>query len=207
MSMASFGSAAPSGPPPGGLFESAPQAAQILGSPFGSSSTAAPASGGLFGSSTVHYGGGGGLFGNSSAAASPGRGKGGRGPSLFGATKASGSEATTTGTSTGDPLQDLTSLQLFEGNWRWSAALEKILGISAQDAVNKATQAGLPPSILSSDLKDDILATGCAIAYMKTKLANDKDTWEMIVEKAEDWLREKVGDDFEALEKAVACCI
>lgn len=126
--------------------------------------------------------GGFGLFGNSTAAAAPPK-----------------QEA-----STGDPLQVLTSLQLFEGNWRWSPALEKILGLNAHDALNKATQAGLPSTISWSDNMDDILATTCAIAYFKTKLANNKETWEMIVEKAEAWLRAKVGNDLGALEKAVA---
>lgn len=97
----------------------------------------------------------------------------------------------------GDPLQDLTALQLFEGNWTWTAALEKILGVSHADAVAKAKAAGLNAGY------GDVLATACAVAYFKSKLAAEADAWEMIVEKAEDWLQEKFSPR-STLTKAVA---
>jgi hypothetical protein len=87
-------------------------------------------------------------------------------------------------------LRSLTDMQRFQGNWSWTPALEAVLRI--KEAAAKAAAPGYA---------DDVLATACAVAFYKTKLAKDKDTWEMIVEKAEEWLRANGGDA--ALEKAV----
>ncbi|BEI80767.1 hypothetical protein CcaverHIS002_0112960 [Cutaneotrichosporon cavernicola] len=90
-----------------------------------------------------------------------------------------------------NPLMEIIKLQLFEGNWRWTTALEKMTGIKA--AAAKAAAPGHA---------DDVLATACAVAYLKLKLGEDKEAWELIVEKAETWLEAQVKD-LAALEKAV----
>lgn len=90
-----------------------------------------------------------------------------------------------------DPLQALATLQRFEGNWQWTLPLEVILGFTVGAA--KAAAPGYA---------DEVLATACAVAYLKTKLTHDKDTWEMMVEKAEKWLSAQ-GGDVGGLEKAV----
>ncbi|KAM0410467.1 hypothetical protein ACHAPD_010272 [Fusarium lateritium] len=85
-----------------------------------------------------------------------------------------------------DPLQALTSLQTFSGSWSWSADLERVLGVSFE----QVTKLGLP-----STYKDDILATACAILFFKLKLKEEEDVWEMLVEKAEGWLEDNIGED------------
>ncbi|KAG8671911.1 hypothetical protein FPOAC2_05271 [Fusarium poae] len=84
------------------------------------------------------------------------------------------------------PLQALTSLQTFSGSWSWNADLERVLGVNFE----QVTKLGLP-----STYKDDILATACAILFFKLKLKEEEDVWEMLVEKAEGWLEDKVGED------------
>ncbi|KAF5585737.1 hypothetical protein FPCIR_8231 [Fusarium pseudocircinatum] len=101
-----------------------------------------------------------------------------------------------------EPLQALTTLQSFAGSWSWSADLERVLGVTS-DQVSKLT---LSASVKDHSEKDDVLATACAVSFFKKKLQEEMDTWEMLVEKAEGWLEESIGEDgvsdlFSALEK------
>lgn len=101
---------------------------------------------------------------------------------------------------TGDALHDLTSLQTFVGSWSWNPTLEAVLGLTW----SAASCITLPDAVAAHPAKNDILATVCAIAYFKNKLANDKEAWEMIVDKAEGWLRGQVGEAAAELEATVA---
>ncbi|KAF5658477.1 hypothetical protein FCIRC_12882 [Fusarium circinatum] len=140
--------------------------------------------GGLFGSSSSRSSNvGGGLFGNSNAQ-----------PSSFAA--GSSASSITTGpkrkaVSDMEPLQALTSLQTFAGSWSWTSDLERVLGVTS-DQVSKLT---LPASVKEHSDKDDMLATACAVLFFKKKLQEEMDTWEMLVEKAEGWLEDNIGED------------
>ncbi|EJT46156.1 hypothetical protein A1Q1_05367 [Trichosporon asahii var. asahii CBS 2479] len=90
------------------------------------------------------------------------------------------------------PLETLTALQRFDGSWGWTANLERITGVTFEDAKSAA------PSIA-----DDALPTALAIAYFRTKLADDADVWELMVGKAEAWLASK-GINAEVAVEAVA---
>ncbi|KAH7230458.1 von Willebrand factor type A domain-containing protein [Fusarium redolens] len=101
-----------------------------------------------------------------------------------------------------EPLQALTTLQSFAGSWSWSSDLERVLGVTS-DQVSKLA---LPSSVKGHSEKDDVLATACAVLFFKNKLQEELDTWEMLVEKAEGWLEENIGEDgvselFSILEK------
>lgn len=85
--------------------------------------------------------------------------------------------------SSGSALERLTALQRFDGSWVWSAALEAILDLKL-----KAAQAVIPA------VDKTVLATALAVAYFRTKLAEEADVWELMVEKAEAWLATKVQD-------------
>jgi hypothetical protein len=89
------------------------------------------------------------------------------------------------------PLQALTTLQTFSGSWSWSADLERVLGITAE-TISKIE---LPSAVEDHAEKDSILATACAVLFFKKKLMDEKDTWEMLVEKAEGWLEDNIGED------------
>jgi hypothetical protein len=90
-----------------------------------------------------------------------------------------------------DPLQALTSLQTFSGSWSWSTDLERILGVTLEEI----TKLNLPSVVTGHAEKDDILATACAVLFFKSKLKEEEDIWEMLVEKAEGWLEDNVGED------------
>lgn len=97
------------------------------------------------------------------------------------------------------PTTALASLQQYQGNWSWSDTLEKLLGVSKEQArqVRGAeTQSG----------QDDVLATLCVVMFLKKKQAEDEDVWELFVEKAEGWALEQVGgveEDVKRLEEAL----
>ncbi|KIL86083.1 hypothetical protein FAVG1_10477 [Fusarium avenaceum] len=89
------------------------------------------------------------------------------------------------------PLQALTTLQTFSGSWSWSDDLERVLGLTAE-TISKIE---LPVAVRDHAEKDGILATACAVLFFKKKLMDEKDTWEMLVEKAEGWLEDNIGED------------
>lgn len=89
------------------------------------------------------------------------------------------------------PLRALTSLQTFSGSWSWSMELERVLGIDSKEVA----KLDLPSAVTGHALESEILATACAILFFKRKLEDEKDTWEMLVEKAEGWLEENIGED------------
>ncbi|CAK9784707.1 hypothetical protein CC85DRAFT_269920 [Cutaneotrichosporon oleaginosum] len=88
-------------------------------------------------------------------------------------------------------LMFLINEQLFEGNWRWTPTLEYALGIKAEEAMAAAP-----------GFSAEMVATACAVALLNAKLAQAKEKWVMIEEKAETWLHAQ-GGDVEALKKAV----
>ncbi|KAM0267333.1 hypothetical protein ACHAPA_006113 [Fusarium lateritium] len=89
------------------------------------------------------------------------------------------------------PLQALTTLQTFSGSWAWSADFERVLGVTGE-TVSKLK---LPAAVRDHAEKDSILATACAILFFKKKLMDEKDIWEMLVEKAEGWLEDNIGEE------------
>lgn len=93
-------------------------------------------------------------------------------------------------------LSGLAALQTFIGSWKWSSQLEHILNIT-QDQATKAIV--LP----EQENVADVLATLCAVMYLKKKMANDKDSWELMTDKAEDWLQDQTGQTMEQLEVLV----
>ncbi|KAM4060978.1 vault protein inter-alpha-trypsin domain-containing protein [Hirsutella rhossiliensis] len=95
-----------------------------------------------------------------------------------------------------DPLTGLASLQTFIGSWKWSPELEKILDVTQKTAAEMQ----LPTDSVG---QAEILATLCAVVFLRTRLADQKDAWEMMVEKSEGWLGEQTGETAARLEKMV----
>jgi hypothetical protein len=79
-----------------------------------------------------------------------------------------------------DILHALISLQKFEGCWEWEKALWTLLKVDPKKADQMAPK---------TDKQN--LATVLAITFFETKLVSEKDTWELVVEKAYDWLNSK----------------
>lgn len=176
-----FGSSAPvsSG---NGMFGGSSASSSSTGL-FGSANRPAPATGGSsFGSSSSPSSSGG-LFGsaNSSAFAQQ--------PTSGGPFDLDNSEF--------NVLSTLSALQTFAGNWQWNPSLEGIVGFDPLTATAKIQLPGQYTQHM------DVLATLCAVVFLKKKLASEKDSWELLVQKAEDWLRAQTGADVLELEKQV----
>jgi hypothetical protein len=86
----------------------------------------------------------------------------------------------------GDKLRDIIALQTFEGFWEWSAELCGIVGVKGDKK------------------KDSIFATAMAVRFLEVKLKGEKDVWELVVEKAREWLVEQCGGDEGKVEKLCA---
>lgn len=85
-------------------------------------------------------------------------------------------------------LDMIVNLQAFDGSWTWQEELLEVLGV----ARTAAAEINLPVHLDGTD-RDTITATLCAVEYLKRKLMADKDSWEMVVEKAEQFLVQKTG--------------
>ncbi|KAL9487984.1 hypothetical protein ACSS6W_000261 [Trichoderma asperelloides] len=95
------------------------------------------------------------------------------------------------------PMSALFSEQTFIGNWAWSPRLETIVGMTKSAALADIQLPGQYGQLHT------VLATLCAVVYLRKKLADEKDVWELIVQKAEDWLRGQTQEDVMELEKIV----
>jgi hypothetical protein len=82
-----------------------------------------------------------------------------------------------------DVLEAIVALQDFTGSWSWSVTLLGLLGLDEAGVGAKAAQLGGAFSVGSTEL-----ATALVLGFLETKLAARKDEWEMLADKARDWL-------------------
>ena len=85
-----------------------------------------------------------------------------------------------------DPLQDIIGLQTFVGYWDFDEKLIRAVGIPTDHKAPDAVWLRVWATIL-------------AITFLESKLAQDKETWEMIVEKGRDWMEGEVAEDDEKM--------
>jgi hypothetical protein len=83
-----------------------------------------------------------------------------------------------------DKMHKLIEMQEFNGSWKSSDALFTLISVD-KDAV-KATG------------RENAMSTALAVAWLEVKMASEEDVWEMVVDKAKDWLRTLLGGDAEA---------
>ncbi|KAH8901639.1 VIT-domain-containing protein [Thozetella sp. PMI_491] len=83
-----------------------------------------------------------------------------------------------------DVFDRLVSLQSFNGAWIWSAALLDVLGLDAGRIMVVSQEENL-----TSIIGTDILATALVLAFLHLKLATRRDEWEMLADKAKDWIK------------------
>ncbi|KAI9878849.1 MAG: hypothetical protein M1830_010321 [Pleopsidium flavum] len=89
-----------------------------------------------------------------------------------------------------DSLHRIISLQSFEGLWELTNALLRVLKLSRVDAEDK----------VPVKTRVNVWATVLAIYFLEQKMGDQKDSWELVVEKARVWLGSE-GVDEEALGK------
>ncbi|KAI1421411.1 von Willebrand factor type A domain-containing protein [Xylaria sp. FL1777] len=78
----------------------------------------------------------------------------------------------------GDKMHEIIRLQKSDGSWDWDQRLLDVLGIT-QGAHNA------------------VVATALAIVFLEKRMAHEAESWELIVEKARNWLGQQHGVDVE----------
>lgn len=78
----------------------------------------------------------------------------------------------------GDDLDRIVALQTFEGWWKLDDCLLRILELSAAEAEKH----------IPGNVSLEVWATVLAIRFLEGKLADRKDAWELVVEKARGWI-------------------
>ncbi|KAG0247877.1 hypothetical protein DFQ27_001453, partial [Actinomortierella ambigua] len=86
------------------------------------------------------------------------------------------------------PLEALIELQTFEGFWEATDELAGVFGLTLDKIEQEAKVLGN-----NEDLRR--IATALAISYFESKLQKDKDTWELVVDKAKSWLATQLGGE------------
>ncbi|WYZ38284.1 hypothetical protein EsH8_III_000198 [Colletotrichum jinshuiense] len=86
-----------------------------------------------------------------------------------------------------DRFSALVSLQNFSGFWKWSDKLFVILGVTGLDIKAALDTTGVK--------EQNIASTAAVIAFLRGKLMDERDSWEMMEEKAVAWLAEELGDE------------
>lgn len=86
-----------------------------------------------------------------------------------------------------DRFSALVSLQNFSGFWKWSDKLFVILGVTALDIKAALDTTGVK--------EQNIASTAAVVAFLRGKLMDERDSWEMMEEKAVAWLAEELGDE------------
>lgn len=81
-----------------------------------------------------------------------------------------------------EPLPTIVKQQDFEGSWSWSPSLRTAMGLTEEAVAEK-----LPAAVASSKVG----ATVCVVVFLRKKLADSADEWEMLVEKAVAWLEDQ----------------
>jgi hypothetical protein len=81
-------------------------------------------------------------------------------------------------------LEMLVDLQTFEGYWEWNEGLSAVLGVNKEQAGTLVNANGWSQAVV---------ATALAVAFFEKKMANEKDAWELVVEKAKGWLEGQVS--------------
>jgi hypothetical protein len=94
----------------------------------------------------------------------------------------------------GSPLDALVGLQSFDGFWAWSDKLLKVVGAS-QASIDSATKQSGEAWTTELAGKRDAMATAVVLVFLKTKLAGERDSWEMMADKALDWLKGELKAD------------
>ncbi|KAI9831905.1 MAG: hypothetical protein M1819_004627 [Sarea resinae] len=101
--------------------------------------------------------------------------------------------------STPTPFEILVSLQTFSGSWDLAPALLDTLQLSADTVAQSVSRVLSSPSqVITLDTNHEttksVFATLLAIVFLELRVADEKEAWELMVEKARTWLDDTVSD-------------
>ncbi|CAI6098907.1 unnamed protein product [Clonostachys chloroleuca] len=97
-------------------------------------------------------------------------------------------------------LQSFIALQRFGGCWDWSKEFEEITKLK----YGSLLKPDLPASVANHENSGAILATLCAIAFLKKHFIEEKETWDLVAEKGQDWLKDQIRGEVEGLMQKVS---
>ncbi|KAF9638775.1 putative von willebrand domain containing protein [Lasiodiplodia theobromae] len=86
-------------------------------------------------------------------------------------------------------LQQIIALQSFDGSWHIDDKLLKVVGVLPSTGSTTEAMKALGCVGVSSEDIYKVAGTVLVVAFLRLKLADEEDSWELIVEKAEDWLQ------------------
>lgn len=104
-----------------------------------------------------------------------------------------------------EKMQKLIDLQSFAGSWAMTQGLLAIISHDATIPFKSAADAEQAVGDQVASMSYDVIATVLAIAWLDFVMGEEKDVWEMVVEKAKGWLEEKM-DCSEAVERSIEDC-
>ncbi|KAF2238357.1 VIT-domain-containing protein [Viridothelium virens] len=97
-----------------------------------------------------------------------------------------------------EPMEALISLQTFEGPWGWTPELFEILGITEEAARHGFDKAGVAMT------EKNLLATSIVICFFRIKLASEEETWELVLDKAVNWIENQAAEESRSAMMATA---
>ncbi|KAJ9500986.1 hypothetical protein H2202_003544 [Exophiala xenobiotica] len=90
-----------------------------------------------------------------------------------------------------DKMHRIIDLQEFSGSWLISVPLLQMIGVTVEQVARILV--GAHGHIHSDADADAAKATALAVSWLKTRLPNEEDVWDMVVEKATAWLEDRLG--------------
>jgi hypothetical protein len=90
-----------------------------------------------------------------------------------------------------DRTMALIALQKFEGSFPLTPALTKLLGLDLGSVGTKLSACSLT---LSEELERGLLATLLTVGMLEGKLEEEREVWDLVVEKARSWVEEMSGE-------------
>ncbi|OAG10661.1 uncharacterized protein CC84DRAFT_1161552 [Paraphaeosphaeria sporulosa] len=95
----------------------------------------------------------------------------------------------------GTLLETIVAEQSFEGSWASiSMSLRKKMGINSGVYSKGVDNLVTSEYSLDRGLAEAALSTAIVVVYLREKLADEEETWELIVEKAESWLMDRLDE-------------
>ncbi|KAF2709596.1 hypothetical protein K504DRAFT_432315 [Pleomassaria siparia CBS 279.74] len=92
-------------------------------------------------------------------------------------------------------LKRLIKRQTFEGSWTRDSLPCGTMSISGEDARTSTQKLVAANAGLDEEKAATVLATSIVVLFLEGKLSSEEDTWELIVEKAREWLKNMVTAD------------
>lgn len=102
-------------------------------------------------------------------------------------------------------MQKLIDLQTFSGSWTITQGLLAIVSHGATTPFGSAVDVERAIGEKGAAMGSEAQATVLAIAWLEVVMSDEKDVWDMVVEKAKGWLEGRM-DGSEAVEESIKAC-